>query len=140
MLAFLNLGAWEMALIIVVAILIFGKRLPEVAGQAAATAARLRRQFQDLRRETGIDREIWEARREFERAVPRDLGSLPRLAKGELEKAVNEVDEEPAEGPPAPAAGSEPEGETPAEAPDAPPPTRTPGAEAGGREEPPPQR
>jgi Sec-independent protein translocase protein TatA len=63
-----NINPTELLLIAVVAILVFGRRLPEVAGQAASHVQRARRAFNDLRRETGIDDEIREARRTFEQA------------------------------------------------------------------------
>lgn len=63
-----NINPTELLLIAIVAILVFGRRLPEVAGQAAAHVQRARRAFNDLRRETGIDTEIREARRTFEQA------------------------------------------------------------------------
>lgn len=69
MLAFIqNINPTELVLIAVVAILVFGRRLPEVAGRAAAHAQRARRAFNDLRRDSGIDDELREARRTFEQA------------------------------------------------------------------------
>lgn len=82
MLAFLNLGLTEMLLILLVAILVFGRNLPSVAVQAAATVQKMRRSLVDLRREAGIDEELRRARREFEQAVPRDL---PRLVERKLD-------------------------------------------------------
>ena len=72
MLALLNLGMFEIGLILVVAVLVFGRDLPSAAVQAAATLQKLRRALADMRRETGIDEELRRARREFEQAVPRD--------------------------------------------------------------------
>ena len=79
-----NLSVGELLTVGVVALLAFGRRLPAVAGQIAGQAARLRRSLNDLRRETGIDRELWEARRSFEQAVPRNPGSLLKQAGKEL--------------------------------------------------------
>ncbi len=73
MLAFLNLSFLELVTVAVVAVLVFGRRLPEVAGQAAGVVQRMRRSFEDLRRESGIDRELRNVRRKLEDAVPRDL-------------------------------------------------------------------
>jgi len=53
-----NLGFQELTIIAAVAVLVFGKRLPEVAARAYAQLARLRHSLEDLRRETGIDREL----------------------------------------------------------------------------------
>jgi Sec-independent protein translocase protein TatA len=94
MLAFLNLGLTEMLLILVVAILVFGRNLPGVAVQAAATVQKMRRSLVDLRREAGIDDELRRARREFEQAVPRDL---PRLVERKLDSITAEP--EPRRGP-----------------------------------------
>lgn len=65
---FMGLSVIELMVIVVVAILVFGQRLPQVAGETAATLQRLKRSLSDLRRETGIDQEIYRAKREFEDA------------------------------------------------------------------------
>jgi len=92
-LALLNLSPAEVAIIVIVAIVVFGRRLPEVAGQAAGTVQKLRRSLDDLRRETGVDREIAEARRAIESAVPRevrtlDVRTLARDAQSSIERAA----------------------------------------------------
>ncbi|WP_419191969.1 Sec-independent protein translocase subunit TatA/TatB [Engelhardtia mirabilis] len=70
MLAFIqNINPTELLLIAVVAVLIFGRRLPEVAGQVAGRVQQARRAFNDLKRETGIDEEMRRARRNFESAI-----------------------------------------------------------------------
>jgi len=80
-----NLGMTEMLLILVVAILIFGKDLPQAASKVYLQARKLRNAVDDLRRESGIDQELrniertvreaeWEARRTEARAS----GSEPR--------------------------------------------------------------
>lgn len=61
-----NLNVIEIVVIGVVAVLIFGRRLPEVAGQAAHGLAKARRALQDLRRQTGIDEELRQVRRTVE--------------------------------------------------------------------------
>ena len=71
---------FEIGLILVVAILVFGRDLPSAAVQAAATLQKLRRSLADMRRETGIDEELRRARREFEQAVPRDAARAARAA------------------------------------------------------------
>lgn len=74
MLAFLfNLSIGEIGMLLVVAILVFGRRLPEVAGQAAATLQKLRRNLNELRRETGIDAEFRSAQRTIRESVKLDL-------------------------------------------------------------------
>ena len=91
-----NLSLGELIAIGVVALLVFGSRLPEVAAQIAVQMQRARRSLQDLRRETGIDREMWEVRRRFEEAVPRDVESPSaalRQARLEAEQALRKPTE-----------------------------------------------
>ena len=87
MLAFIgNLAPLEIVVIAVIAILVFGKRLPEVAGRFLYHIRRLRQSMYDLRRESGIDQEI----RNVERSV--------RQAAWEAEaRAAREVEAEEAE-------------------------------------------
>ncbi len=68
-----GLGPTEIVVIVVVAILIFGPRLPQVAAEAAGWIMKLKRSMSDLRRDSGIDREFSEVRRQVENAVPREL-------------------------------------------------------------------
>ena len=68
-----GLGPTEIVVILVVAILIFGERLPQVAAEAAGWIVKLKRGINDLRRDSGIDREISEVRRQVENAVPREV-------------------------------------------------------------------
>ncbi len=57
-----NLGFGEVVLIAIVSILIFGRRLPEVASQSFRQMAKLRRNLEDLRRDSGLDRELRDVR------------------------------------------------------------------------------
>lgn len=66
----------EMVLIGVIAILVFGHRLPEVAGKVMRHVALLRRQVEDFRRETGIDRELRNVQNTM-RDVTREANSVP---------------------------------------------------------------
>jgi Sec-independent protein translocase protein TatA len=87
-----NLDGGELVIIVVVAVLIFGRRLPEVAGQAAGMVGRLRRTLESLWQETGIDHEVRKVRREmerFERELPRDL-SPGAMARRATERIWNE--------------------------------------------------
>ena len=68
-----NLAPMELLLIAVVAILVFGGRLPEVAGRTFAQLRRFRRSLDDMRRETGIDREFRDIRRAYDASI-RDKG------------------------------------------------------------------
>lgn len=78
MLAFIsNFGFGETVVILILAVLIFGRRLPEVAAKAAVQVQRFRRQLLDLRRESGIDEELRQARRALYDATPRDFTRTP---------------------------------------------------------------
>jgi len=101
----LNLGFTEILVISVVAILVFGPRLPQVAAEAAHFVGRMRRSLAELRRETGIDREIAEARRNLEQAVPRDVRTFDvrktlRARSDELRREVAAPIEKSLSGPP----------------------------------------
>jgi len=103
MLAFLsNLGLTEIMVILVLAVLIFGKDLPQAASKAYMHMRKLRGAVDDLRRESGIDRELrniertvreaeWEARRTDARArkAPAALpgGRASELPSTETEQA-----------------------------------------------------
>jgi Sec-independent protein translocase protein TatA len=87
-----NLGPTEIVVIAIVAVLVFGKNLPQAASKALAQARKLRGALEDLRRETGIDRELrniersvreaeWEARRPVPSAPPPAAPALPPPAE-----------------------------------------------------------
>jgi Sec-independent protein translocase protein TatA len=82
---FQNIGPLEILVIVVVAVLIFGQDLPQAASKAYLQLRKLRGAVDDLRRDSGIERELrdierrvreaeWEARR-VERPAPRALGA-----------------------------------------------------------------
>jgi len=83
-----GLSPIEFVVIAIVAILVFGQRLPQVAGEAAATLQRVKRALADLRRETGIDQEIYRAKREFEEAARKARALDPKRA---IEREANSV-------------------------------------------------
>lgn len=76
---FFGLSPIELLVIVVVAIVVFGQRLPQVAGETAATLQRFKRSLTDLRRETGIDQEIYKAKREYEEAQRQARAADPRM-------------------------------------------------------------
>ncbi|HEX6881846.1 MAG TPA: hypothetical protein VF530_00615 [Planctomycetota bacterium] len=93
MLAFLgNLSPLELVVLVALAVLIFGKNLPQAASKAYLQARKLRNAVDDLRRESGIERELreiernvreaeWEARRvEAKSSLPRTSETPPGSA------------------------------------------------------------
>ncbi|MEM7307148.1 MAG: twin-arginine translocase TatA/TatE family subunit [Planctomycetota bacterium] len=102
---FWNLSMGEIALIALIAVLVFGRRLPEVAGQAMRNVARLRRQLDDLRRESGIDREIYDVKSTFRdlgrevsrESEPRPAAALPVEDRTEPPAEEDEASDEPVE-------------------------------------------
>lgn len=70
MLAFIsNISPGELVLVLIVAVLIFGRRLPEVAARGAIQVQKLRKGVQDFRRESGFDDEVRRARAMIENPV-----------------------------------------------------------------------
>ncbi len=68
----------ELLLALVVGLLLFGGKLPEVAKDIGRTFFKLKRSVNDLRRETGIDQTLRDLRREVEQAKPVvDLNAPP---------------------------------------------------------------
>lgn len=77
MLAFINnLSVGEMLVILIVAILVFGRRLPEVAARGAIQVRKLRKGVDDFRRESGFDEEVRKARQMIEDPVRQALKEL----------------------------------------------------------------
>lgn len=68
-----NLSVGEAVVILILAVLVFGRRLPEVAARVLRGLQDLRRNFERLRRETGIDEEL--------RKVSGSLSDLEREAR-----------------------------------------------------------
>lgn len=114
-----NLDTAELVIVVFAAILVFGRKLPQVAAQAGSQLVKLRRSLDQAWRDTGMDNEIGKVRRDFESAIPRDLslGEMAKIASAEMDKRIraNEEDlakEESRAPTPAPAAS------TPAPTPD----------------------
>lgn len=116
-----NLGVTEMLLILVVAILIFGRDLPQAASKAYLQARKLRNAVDDLRRDSGIDQELrniertvreaeWEARRTGtggseprKLTPPAPVSRVPRPAPGSSPQGT-ESPAQPSSTPPTPPA------------------------------------
>ena len=88
-----NLGLPELLVIAVIAVLIFGKNLPQAASKAYMQARKLRNAVDDLRRDSGIEREIrniernmreaeWEVRK-LESQTRSELKAVPRARPAE---------------------------------------------------------
>lgn len=111
-----NINPTELVLIAIVAILIFGRRLPQVAGQVAGRVQQARRAFNDLKRETGIDEELRQAKRTFDQTVhdarfraQRDPAA-PRIETPSSGAAVGRGNATPDPAAPAPPAGGPSDG------------------------------
>ncbi len=125
MLAFIsNFGFGETVVILILAVLIFGRRLPEVAAKAAVQVQRFRRQLLDLRRESGIDEELRQARRALYDATPREFArapvqpappAQPQIARGDASEPASPTPEAPPSNP-APDSGSDEPPDAPSEA------------------------
>jgi Sec-independent protein translocase protein TatA len=83
-----NLGTTELLICAIVALLFFGKRLPEVASQAGATLAKFRRSLDNAVHDSGVEQEI----RKIKSALPTDLSvrDVTRAAVRKFEDRVRE--------------------------------------------------
>ncbi len=90
-----NLDTTELVIVMLAAILVFGKRLPQVAAQAGKQLVKLRRSLDDAWRDTGMEREIREVQKNLEEAIPRDLsiGDMARIASAEMDKRIRANEE-----------------------------------------------
>ena len=66
-----NLDLSELAIIVIGAVIVFGKNLPEVAMKGAAQFMRLRRQLSQMWRDAGLEEELRKVRRDLDSAVPK---------------------------------------------------------------------
>lgn len=73
-----NVNPTELLLIAVVAVLVFGRKLPEVASHAAGHLAKAKRAISDLRRDSGLDEELRRARSAAQQLDPRRVLEAPR--------------------------------------------------------------
>src|SRR5262245_8506511 len=90
----------EILVIGVFGVLLFGRRLPEVASQAGQQLVKFRRSLQQVKAESGMDQEVRKIQRTIEEAIPRDfsVGEVARLASARvqerIESARKEIDAE----------------------------------------------
>ncbi len=83
-----NIGTMEMIIVAIAALLVFGKRLPEVASQAGTALARFKRDLTKTWDDTGMEREI----RKLREVLPKDMSvsDVARLAAERMEKRIRE--------------------------------------------------
>lgn len=98
-----NLDTTELLVVLFAAILVFGRRLPQVAAQAGQQLGKLRRTLDSAWKESGADSEMRDVQRSIQSirdAVPRDLSaaSIARTAATEFQRRVeaNALNEEEA--------------------------------------------
>jgi Sec-independent protein translocase protein TatA len=70
---FESLGGSELVIVGIAALLVFGKRLPEVATQAGKQIAKLRHGLDQSWKETGLDKEINELKEVLPNVAPSEL-------------------------------------------------------------------
>jgi Sec-independent protein translocase protein TatA len=85
-----NLGGGELFIAGIVALLVFGKRLPEVAAQAGQALTKFRRGLDSAWSDTGMDHEI----RKIRDAMPKDMSmtDVARLASKKMEQRLREME------------------------------------------------
>jgi len=130
---FEDIGMSEILVIGVVGVLLFGKRLPEVASQAGQQLVKFRRSLQQVKAESGMDQEVRKIQRTIQEAIPRDfsVGEVARLASARVQERIQsarqeidlEIGKPLPEGTPAPPDPAAPPEGTPPQPPPAPPAT-----------------
>lgn len=132
-----NLGTFELILCGVAGLLVFGRRLPEVAAQAGSTLAKFKKSLDGAVAESGVENEI----RKIQQALPTDVSvrDVARAAAKKMESRMREVGAPPLEADPA-GAGATPSGSASSDAASAPAEaasnSRDPADDAGARAKP----
>jgi Sec-independent protein translocase protein TatA len=87
-----NLGTGELLLCAVAALLVFGRRLPDVAAQAGASLSKFRKGLDDAIHESGVEKEI----RKIKDALPTDMSmrDVARAATRKVEDRMREISAE----------------------------------------------
>jgi Sec-independent protein translocase protein TatA len=93
---FEDVGLSEILVLGIAGVLLFGKRLPEVASQAGAQLVKFRRALQQVKAESGIDQEVRKIQRVIEEAIPRDLsvGEVARMASARVQERIQSARKE----------------------------------------------
>jgi Sec-independent protein translocase protein TatA len=68
------IGGFELLIVVVVGIMVFGSKFPEVIRQVSKLWFRLRRTMNDIKRETGIEQTLDELRRDVDPFSPAGSG------------------------------------------------------------------
>ena len=89
-----NLNFLELAVILIVAIMIFGRDLPKVAGQLFAHLSKAKRAMQTMWRETGIEAEMRKVQREMREAEAMARFDPALIAREATDRWTKEVDVE----------------------------------------------
>lgn len=87
-----NLGTTEILICAVAALLVFGRRLPEVAAQAGSTLSKFKRNLDDAIHESGVEKEI----RKIKQSMPNDLSmrDVARAASRKVEERMRVLNAE----------------------------------------------
>lgn len=83
-----SLGGFELVVVAVAALLVFGKDLPRVAAQLGSQFAKFKRSLDSAWRESGVEKEL----RDIKNVLPRDL-SVADVARAASEKLAVRLDE-----------------------------------------------
>lgn len=68
------IGGFELLIVVVVGIMVFGSKFPEVIRQVSKLWFRLRRTMNDIKRETGLEQTLDELRRDVDPFSPSGTG------------------------------------------------------------------
>ncbi len=87
-----NLGTSEILLCALAGLLLFGRRLPEVAAQAGSTLSKFKRNLDDAIHESGVEKEI----RKIKQSLPNDLSmrDVARAASRKVEERMRVLNAE----------------------------------------------
>ena len=69
-----SIGGLELLIVVVVGVMVFGSRFPEVIRQVGKLWFRLRRTMNDIKRETGLEQSLDELRRDVDPFSPSGSG------------------------------------------------------------------
>jgi sec-independent protein translocase protein TatA len=94
-LAFFNMDSMELVIIVVIALLLFGERLPDVAKSVGRGVMEFRKSLQDLRSQSGIDDAIRKFKDEIQ--VPDGVRNPRRFLEDSVRRTIAEETTPPRE-------------------------------------------